>query len=245
MINFTLDRRRKVSLEQQVYELIKRHIVDRLCIKDERLPSLEEIHEKTGLSLKQADSIYVKLIEENFVYQHQRDYYVQAFEVSSYFFDRVHSILEVIELNQMRPSFKDLSLNVVKTPQSLIHKNAQEDEDYLCVERIFYGNEKAVFYTKIYYSLRRFPKLNQQLVFNQEIWPFLIKEYGVNIADVKLEFLGARLTRQQKEILETDSVIGNHVQSFVYDDQQKIVELTDIYTKSDAFHFRIDFDLNS
>lgn len=240
MLNLKFDRRKNKSLPQQLFEAIKREITLHHLSTHSKLENIKVFANQYQISEEETKWIYNELINEQLVVLKDGDYYFTDFEIPSVFFDNVHSILNIIENNNYKASFKDLKFEVIDSLEEINHNFFGPA---LHIERIFYGDGRPVLLANFYYLLKNFPGLEKQDVKDKKVWDILRNQYQAVPKHVKMNFYVTKLNNEQKVLLETDFDYAHNIKSMIKNKDEILLEYSEIYLKIDEISFRFDIEI--
>lgn len=243
MYNLTIDRRKKVDVPTQLVDSLKENISTKKQVHDTKMWSIDEFAQKYDITQEQAVWVYQQLLESNYIHEEKNAYYVEDFEIPVISFNRMHSIQEIIVLNRLKPSFKDLKASVVKRPDELKDHFNDADHPFFKIERIYYGDMKPMIYTVHYFDLEHFSGLNHKYEENSEIWKILVNDYHAQREYNKLRFKGKMLTKEEMALFDTKNPLSNYLESFIFEKDHSLFEYTQICILADTLRYRLEYDL--
>ncbi len=240
MLNLHIDRRRNDSVQQQLVAEMRNYTNIHHLSSDTEMPKLLDFARTYELSEKEAQDVYDTLVKENIIKKKDNKYYLIHFEMPSIFFDKIHSIIDLIELNGFKASFKDIQISVVDAPKRLLDMIPEGDGDYLEFKRIYFGDDKPIMLVKLYYPLSKFKGLDKVDLMNKQTWPYLTKTYGVSLSHVKLRYHTEIINEEMMHDLKTKSNLSNVIESTIFDKDNELMEYLINYTISDSFYVRLE-----
>ncbi len=243
MYNLNIDRRKKVDVPTQLVDSIKEYISTKQQFVDNRMWAIDEFADHYEISMDQAEWVYKQLLESNLIHQDKNAYFIEDFEIPVISFNKMNSIKDLISLNNMEASFKDLKQEIVSCPEELQEMKLDTNQRFLRIERLYYGNEKPLIYTVHYYDLNQFKDLDKFYQKNTEISDLLFKHYVANKDSSKLRFKGKMLSKAEMQLFDTQNPLSNYLESFIYQKDHSLYEYTQICILADTLRYRIDFDL--
>lgn len=243
MLNLKFDRRKNKSLAQQLLETIQLEIAHHRYGAHSVMPSVEVFADNYHISVDETKWIYHKLLDEKLIAKRKDEYLINDIEIPTIFFNRVHSIAEVIAANHYIPSQKDLNITIVDAPATLLEKYPLTQSQFLRIERIFYGDDQPLMLANIYFPLDVYKDLDKKDIKNKELWPILIDKYDMKVSHADLQFQAKKLSKQQIEQLDTHINFANFIEIFVYNADDQLIEYSEVYAKADEFSFRFDIKI--
>ncbi len=243
MYNLNIDRRKKVDVPTQLVDSLKENISSKKQTQDKQLLSIKDFAKRYDISQEQAVWVYQQLLESKYIHEDKNAYFVEDFEIPVINFSRMHSMQEIIVLNRLTPSFKDIKVSVVNCPFELQNQINSATGRFLKIDRIYYGDMKPMIYTVHYFDLNHFAGLDQKYVENTEIWKILTNDYNAKRAYNKLRFKGKTLTEMEMKLLDTNNPLSNYLESFIYEEDHSLFEYTQICILADTLRYRIEYDL--
>lgn len=243
MLNLKFDKRKNKSLPQQLLETIQLEIAHHRYGAHSIMPSVDIFAQNYHITHDETKWIYERLLDEKLITQKKDEYLINDFEIPNIFFNRVHSISQIISANHYQPSQKDLSITVVDAPKTFLEKYPLYNYQFLRVERIFYGDDLPLMLANVYYPLNKFKDIEKLDLNGKELWPILVEKYGMKVANADLQFQAKKLTKLQKEQLDTHMDFANFIEIFVYNDNHELLEYSEVFAKADEFSFRFDIKI--
>ncbi len=243
MLNLKFDKRKNKSVPEQLVEAIKTEISLHHFATHSELAEMDVFAKQYQISLEDTNWVYETLIKEDLVIKKEDKYYFTDFEIPSIFFDNVHSILDIIEKNNYKASFKDLTFEVIDFPLDASKLIPKAEGPAVHIERLFYGDGRPVLLSHFYYSLKRYPSLDKVDVKNKMVWKILREKYKAEPNNVKMNFHVVRLNNRDKQLLETEFNYAHNVKSCIKDQDDELLEYSEIYLKIDEISFRFDTEI--
>lgn len=240
MLNLHIDRRRNDTVLEQLVSEMRNYTNIHHLTKDTEMPKLLDFAKNYELSETEAQEIYDTLEKEKIIVKKGNKYFLIHFEIPSIFFDKINTILKVIELNGFIPSFKDLKISKVDAPESLLKILPDTQGKYLEFQRLYYGDEKPLIMTYLYYPLSKFKGLDKADLKNKQIWPYLIEKYGVILDHIKIRYRTAIIDKEMMSYLNTNTSLSNLLESTIFDKDNELCEYIINYTISDSFYVRLE-----
>ncbi len=243
MYHLNIDRRKKVDVPTQLVDSMKEFISSKQQFVDKKMWGIDEFAEHYDISMDQAEWVYQQLLESNLIHQEKDAYFIEDFEIPVISFNKMNSIKELIYLNNMKVSVKDLSHEIVKCPSELSEIFMSDTKSFLKVNRLYYGNNKPMIHTVYYYDLSQFPNLDKKYKEGVELSDVLLNDYNASKDSSKLRFKGKMLSKEEMKLFETQNPLSNYLESFIYQADHSLFEYSQICILADTLRYRIDFDL--
>ncbi len=243
MLNLKFDRRKNKSLPQQLLETMQMEITHHRHGAHSVLPDLDEFAKKYQIKFEEAKWIYDQLLLTKLVVLKDKQYIISEFEIPSIFFNRIHSITQIIRANHYQPSQKDVSMEIVDCPQGILEKYPMNQSKYYKIERIFYGDERPLMLANVYYSLDRYEGIDRLDLKDKELWPIILEHFDFDVANANVRFQARKLSKLQIEQLETNQSFANYIEILIYNRKNELIEYTEVFANADEFSFRFDINL--
>lgn len=243
MYSLNVDRRKKIDIPSQLLNAMKEFISSSHHQIEKELWSVEDFAQHYHISLNEAHWIYQDLINNRLVNYENNKYILENVETPNISLRAMHSLLNVIELNQMKAHFIDKSHSVVCCPIELESYESCDSDRFLKIERVYYGNNIPMIYSIHFYDLNHFKKLENVDLNQKEIWPILETNYQAQKHHSKVRFKGKILSPEQMILFNTSNSLSNYLESFIFEKNDELFEYTQIYILADKLKYRLDFDL--
>lgn len=240
MLSLHIDRRRNDTVKSQLIKGVKDYTNIHHLQGHVEMPKLADFASAYELSLSEAQEIYNALVDEKVIEKKGDKYLLIHFEMPSIFFDKLNTIISLIELNGFKASFKDIKISKVDAPESLLKMLPNGDGDYLEFERLYYGDDKPLMLAYLYYPLFKFKGLDKADLKNKQIWPHLNEKYGAVLDHLKIRYRTGLIDSVKMDHLATKNPLSNVIESIVMDKDNELMEYIINYTISDSFFVRLD-----
>ncbi len=226
-----------IQLAQSIKSLLSEHETYYLDI----LPSVSDIAFSLNISEVLVQEAYQKLIDEKFVQKQGEKYIVNYFHLSSNYYLKFMSINQTISSLGMSPSFKTISKSYQKLPNHLrIDNQVKNDNDYLCLKRIYYGNSIPLVILNTYIPLSQYDAIEKFIDENNSLLEIIDKEFGRKVHYAHRIFSVVNLNSKQASLLNSSYNSASYqVSSITFDQHKNFIEVSDSWSIMNYF-FELD-----
>jgi GntR family transcriptional regulator len=177
----SIDRRSKADYATQIKENIKGLILDKTFYYRTQLPAIKRLSTYLDIDQKYVQKAYKQLITERYIKQEQSSYQVIYIELTNYFFERNTSIYDAVITLGLSPSIRCLEKKVVslsKTEMNRMGFDPKQENKYLYINRIYYGDDQPIIILENYLPLYVFPKMDEIFLGDEPLNHFIGEQYG-------------------------------------------------------------------
>ncbi len=240
MLNLHIDRRRNDSMQTQLVKGVKEYTNTHHLQGNQAMPDLHEFAQAYEITVAEAQAVYDELVKENVVEKNGDKYLLLHFEMPSIFFNKINTIIQLIEMNGYKASFKDFSIKTVNAPASLLKMMPDEEGKFVEFQRLYYGDDKPLMWCYLYYPLRKFKGFDKVDMENKQTWPYLLSTYNVKLDHIKIRYRTAIMDDELMDRLNTNNPLANLLESTILDKDEELMEYLINYTISDSFYVRFE-----
>lgn len=237
-MKFKIDRRLKISIHEQIKLFLIKEITQGHFIYDSNLPSMKSLVALFQSDEKLIDSVLVTLEKEGYLRKQDHNWIVSYGNISHVWLSEFISIAKMIEMMGYTPTIKTLEITKSEAP---LLKSFPEP-DALRVKRIYYGNQKPLFYVQTYFPYSRFKDFDVELRKEVAYYPLLQEKYNIQMHQFKREMRAVNFDFEVSTLLNIkNKSIGMYTQSQLYDQNKQLVEYTQIYNLMEELHFILEY----
>jgi DNA-binding GntR family transcriptional regulator len=239
-LSITIDRRSKVSYDEQIKESIKALILDQTFYYQAVLPTPLQLSKLLNVDIECTEKAYKKLVKENYIsLKDQNLYTVAYFELTNYFFYRNIAIYDAIKALGLTPTIDCIEKKIVKLSQQVLsNMGFDSNEELFYINRIYKGNDKPIIMLENYIPLSIFKDMDKKFNGNEPLNAYMDKEYNIK---AKLSFRvtkAVNLTPKLALLLgERKNAASIESTNKVYDQHDRLIDYGQSHTTS-SYYFQ-------
>jgi DNA-binding GntR family transcriptional regulator len=192
---FTFDRRKKVSIQQQIVDQVINYVQDFKLIHGALFPIEELTSKHIKLDKQDITTILKELIKLNYVRldNEKGEYYIQRPIYDHGFINQVAPISKEIIRSGQKPKFFTLQRTTLHATPALAHKSGYKvGEKLLHLKRYICANDRPIFYISFYLSLEKMLKADQIFKDDQPHLEMMMNQfplqYQFHIREMKINY---------------------------------------------------------
>ncbi len=223
-----IDKRSSLKISFQLAQAIKLMLLNHEITHHELLPSIHDMSDTIKVRKTDVEEAYQMLIDEKFVTKQDGKHHVNYFHFSANFFLDVVPLIDAIRQMGMVATTKTIYKKVVSLPTEL-HTLPQVDVEnkYLCIKRLYYGNDVPLVILEMYMPYPRFKDLDLNVNNHEGIYEYIYKEHNIKVSSSTRTFKVVNIDKENAKLLNmlphTASYQGI---SIAYDQHKKMVDIT-------------------
>lgn len=179
-----LDKHSSTPLHQQLYRHIKEAILSGKLSDGEKLPTEEDYRFAFGLSRPVIRQAYKQLLDEHLIFRQKgKGSFVKHKDFHYGLLASTKPLSEKIRLSGMEPSTIELEHTIIYCHEQLDDFLSREkDSRYMCIKRLYKGDDQILFYFEFYRPLQLFPELEHLDTSKTSISQYL-SNHPMNVVD--------------------------------------------------------------
>ncbi len=151
--NILIDKRKKDSDIQQLYNQIKHNISQQIYEEGYILPNVSEIANKLNLADSDIQELLEKIAKEGYLVAQKQRYTVKFLRLTDTYFETIIPLNRAIEIAGYQSKFETLEQSICKTlPDYFKFVDTKDIEFFYYVKRLFYADDKPIFILEMYYN---------------------------------------------------------------------------------------------
>lgn len=229
-------------LYAQLKDSIKQAIKLGQLSPNDKLPTEEEICAEFNISRPVVRQAYKELLDENYIIRFKsRGTFVKEPEIKSMFFSEFSDIELDLENMGFNPKVKCLSKEIIDLNKCSIQvQNILSSHKILMVKLVYLNNDLPLVYKEAYYPIDQIKGIQSLNFETSPIYNALETKFNIWLSHIKRVVDAQIIQDDLSTLLKTEKEHAVHfVESFAYDDRERVVEFAHSYYVGD----RNEFDL--
>lgn len=240
-----LNKTSSLPMHVQISKSIKEALRSGNLKPDDQLPTEEELSITLGVSRPVVRQAYRSLMEEHLIYRYKgRGSFVAHPKVEYNLLQSVNSLTQQIQALGLNTYIKELSFERVPyDPDTMSALELEKDEHVYRVERLYYGDKKALFYFDMMVPERYFPDLNLKNLNEQPFMKIVQEAYTVHYAKSSRTFKAVILSPTICDYLALpEKSAGFCMENISWDHAGHIIELSNTFFGGLSSKISFDYD---
>jgi len=239
-----IDKTSSLPLHVQITKAFKEALRAEILKPNDRIPNEEDLSKHLKVSRPVVRQAYRSLMEEHLIFRFKgRGSFVAEPQIEYNLFNSVNSLTKQIRALGLNIYIQELGLSkVLYDPQRMHPLELSEDDYVYALKRLYYGDEKALFYMEMWIPEKFFPNFDERSYQEQAFMKVVHKNYAVtydkSIRTLKAVILGDDICDYLA--LPTGSA-GFLMENVTWDTQGIIVEMSHTYIAGLSSKISFDF----
>lgn len=247
LLNYKLDRDSSISLNIQLYRLIKNMIQSGILNSGEQCPTEQELMTTFNISRTVVQDAYNHLMDQNLVQRHRgKGTFVVEKTIDLDFLQKIQPMAELIEKGGLTAKVRLIHKKVVPFNFDTMGDLGLDPKDeVLEVTRIYEADDVPLAYFYFHYPLKRFPNI-EQFDFNQSFLTHNLREkYSHQLGSNYRTIYAENLSDEVCSILKVPKRLpGFKVHNIAYDKDGLPTTTTTYFIRGNGININIDFAQN-
>jgi GntR family transcriptional regulator len=238
-----IDKRQSTPIPLQIFQVIKALLVDQQINYLEQLPQIEEIASYFEVDSKDVKEAYSRLVSENLLHVEQEKYYANYVTFSSDYYIKPSKLYDIIIKLGLTPSIKTIKKRVTVLPFHLqIESSIKNDDTYIHLKRIYYGNDVPLALMDTYLPYKTFHNIEHLIVDEKPLYDIIFNEAGKLVSSGKRLMTVVNLAREDAKILNAARDTASYqVVSSTYDQHHHLIDISRSISTMNQY-FEVDFN---
>lgn len=247
LLNYKLDRNSSISLNIQLYRLIKNMIHSGILNPGEQCPTEQELMTTLDISRTVVQDAYNHLMDQNLVRRHRgKGTFVVENTIDLDFLQKIQPMAELIEKGGLTAKVKLIHKKVLPfNLETMGDLGLSPKDDVLEVTRIYEADDIPLAYFYFHYPLKRFPNI-EQFDFEQSFLTHnLHLNYSYQFGSNYRTIYAVNLSDEVCSVLKVPKRLpGFKVHNISYDKDGLPSTTTTYYIRGNGININIDFAQN-